>query len=244
MENDAFDARWVRILETTRTLFLRYGYTHTSMKAIADTAHVSKATLYAYWSTKQALFNSLILWESLHTFDNWCQRVESDPKGGTIGHLLAQGMAAVSANAVLHALYSRDTQTLGDVLRERGTHLPTQRYGMGLDFVKALQDAALIRADLPADHINHILTAISVGLVNVGELYNPAHFPAFEALASSLGEMMQCALEPAESKSQLENTSLMLSYLAQQRQGMLEALLSVSQPVEGAHETHENCRFR
>jgi AcrR family transcriptional regulator len=233
MMNNPFDPRWVRILETTRTLFLRYGYTHTSMKAIADTAHVSKATLYAYWATKQALFNSLILWESLHTFDDWLQRVESDPKGGTIGHLLAQGMAAVSANAVLHVLYSRDTQALGDLLRERGTQLPTQRYGMGLDFIKALQDASLIRADLPANHINHILTAISVGLVNVGELYNPAHFPAFDALASSLGEMIQCALEPADHKNQRENASLMRSYLTEQRQGTLEALLSVSQPVEG-----------
>jgi len=204
------------------------------MNAIADTAHVSKATLYAYWSTKQALFNSLILWESLHTFDDWLQRVESDPEGGTIGHLLAQGMAAVSANAVLHVLYSRDTQMLGDLLRERGTQLPAQRYGMGLNFIKALQDASFIRADLPANHINHILTAISVGLVHVGEWYNPAQFPTFDAFASSLGEMIQCALEPADHKNPRENTSLMLRYLAQQRQGTLEALLSVSQPVEGA----------
>src|SRR5258708_38482189 len=99
MKNE-FDPRWIRIMETTRTLFLRYGYAHTSMKAIADVAHVSKATLYAYWSTKQDLFNSLILWESLHTFDDWLQRIESDAKGGNIGHLLAHGMFAVSANAV------------------------------------------------------------------------------------------------------------------------------------------------
>src|SRR2546430_15182713 len=133
LQKDEFDQRWVRIVEATRTLFLRYGYMHTSMKAIADAAHVSKATLYAYWSTKQDLFNSLILWESLHTFDDWLLHVESDPKGGTIGRLLAHGMLAVSANAVLHVLYSRDAETLGDLLRERGTQLTTQRYGMGLD---------------------------------------------------------------------------------------------------------------
>lgn len=190
-KTDTFDARWVRIMETTRWLFLRYGYAHTSTQAIANGARVSKATLYAYWSTKPDLFNSLILRESLHAFDDWLQRVESDPMGGTIGHMLADGMAAVSANPVLPVLYSRDSQTLGDLLRERGKKLTSQRYGMSLDFIRDLQDAHLIRADLPADHINHILTAISVGLVSVGELYDSARFPDFDAIATSLGEMIQ-----------------------------------------------------
>lgn len=232
-KKDTFDPRWIRIMEATRTLFLRYGYAHTSTKAIADGAHVSKATLYMYWSTKQDLFNSLILWESLHAFDDWLQRVESDPKGGTIGHLLADGMAAVSANPVLFVLYSRDAQTLGDLLRERGTQLTNQRYGMGLDFVRDLQDAHLIRTDLPADHIIHILTAISVGLVNVGELYDSAHFPAFDAIAASLGEMIQSALEPPDRKSISENKSLMIRYLTHQRQITLEAFIAVTQPVNG-----------
>jgi AcrR family transcriptional regulator len=235
LQKNEFDPRWVRIMEMTRTRFLRYGYTHTSMKAIADAAHVSKATLYAYWSTKQDLFNSLILWESLHTFDDWLRRVESDLQGGTIGRLLAHGMLAVSANPVLHVLYSRDAETLGDLLRERGTQLTTQRYGMGLDFIKALQDRHLVRTDLPADHINHILTAISVGLVSVGELYDPAQFPAFEAIATSLGEMIQGALELPASKRESENKALMLAFLAHQRQGTLEALRSFSQPIEGDH---------
>src|SRR5258708_10738437 len=156
------------------------------MKAIADGAHVYKATLYSYWSTKQDLFNSLILWESLHTFDDWLQRIESDPKGGTIGHLLSHGMFAVSANAVLRVLYSRDAQTLGDALRQRGTQLTAQRYAMSLDFIKTLQDAHLMRTDLPAEHINHLLTAISVGLVRIGELYDSAYFPDFDTLAMSL----------------------------------------------------------
>jgi len=229
--NDTFDPRWVRIMDTTRTLFLRYGYAHTSTKAIADAAHVSKATLYAYWPTKQDLFNSLILWESLHTFDDWSQRVESDPRGGTIGHLLAQGMIAVSANAVLHVLYSRDAQTLGDVLRERETQFTTQRYGVGLAFIKALQVASLVRTDLSAEHINHMLTALSVGLISIGELYDAARFPTFDALATSLGAMIQSALAPAGSRN--EDKTLMLNYLEQQRQGTYAALQQIAQRVEG-----------
>jgi hypothetical protein len=132
-------------------------------------------------------------------------------------------------------LYSRDAETLGDLLRERGTQLTTQRYGMGLDFVRALQDEHLIRTDLPADHINHILTAISVGLVSVGELYDPAHFPAFDAIATSLGEMIQSALEPSDNKQNSESKAFVMSYLTHQRQRTFEALLSIAHPIEGEH---------
>ncbi|MBA2680883.1 MAG: TetR/AcrR family transcriptional regulator [Ktedonobacteraceae bacterium] len=234
-KKNEFDPRWVRIVEATRVLFLHYGYDHTSMKAIADQARVSKATLYTYWSAKPDLFNSLILWESLRTFDDWLRRVESDLEGEKIGHVLAHGMAAVSANGVLRVLYSRDVQTLGDLLRERGTQLTTQRYNTGLDLIKILQKTGLVRTDLPAEHISYILTVISVGLVTVGELYDPTHFPDFDALATSLGEIIQSALEPPEGKSSGENKSIMLEHLKRQRQATLEALFSIYQSAEGDH---------
>lgn len=232
-KKNEFDPRWVRIIEATRTLFLRYGYVHTSMKAVADQAHVSKATLYAYWSAKPDLFNSLILWESLHTFDDLLRRVEFDPSGEKIGHVLAHGMAAVAANAVLRVLYSRDAQTLGDLLRARRTQLTARRYDMGLDLVKVLQAAGLVRTDLPAEHIGHVLTIISVGLVSVGEFYDPERFPDFDALAASLGEMIQSALEPSDGGGSSENKSIMIAHLVRQRQVTLETLLSAYPSMEG-----------
>jgi TetR/AcrR family transcriptional regulator, mexJK operon transcriptional repressor len=44
-------------------LFLDHGFSATSMDAIAKTAGVSKATLYAYFPSKEALFASLIVAE-------------------------------------------------------------------------------------------------------------------------------------------------------------------------------------
>ena len=232
---NGFDARWIRIMETTRKLFLRYGYVHTSMKAIADLAHVSKATLYDYWPTKQAMFNGLILWESLHTFDNWLQRVEADTRGGAIGHILAHGIAVLAANEVLRVLYSHEAHTLGEVLRERDAQFTDQRYIMGLDFVKVLQNAEVIRADLPAEHIHHMLTTISVGMVSVGEVYNPVHFPDLNTFADSLGEMIEAALAPANRAETKNHKSIMLDYLTSQKQVILKALLAIYQDTKGDH---------
>jgi AcrR family transcriptional regulator len=49
-----------QVAAAAKTLFLENGFMDTSMDAIARLAAVSKATLYAYFPTKEALFASLI----------------------------------------------------------------------------------------------------------------------------------------------------------------------------------------
>jgi AcrR family transcriptional regulator len=49
-----------QIVDAARRAFLECGFVETSMEAIARAANVSKATLYAYFASKEALFNHLI----------------------------------------------------------------------------------------------------------------------------------------------------------------------------------------
>jgi len=58
------------VTRTARELFLRQGFSATSMDAIAKAASVSKATLYAYFPSKEALFAFLIVAE--------CESLERD----------------------------------------------------------------------------------------------------------------------------------------------------------------------
>lgn len=51
------------VTRAARQLFLDQGFSATSMDAIAKAASVSKATLYAYFPSKEALFASLIVAE-------------------------------------------------------------------------------------------------------------------------------------------------------------------------------------
>jgi len=51
------------VARAARALFLDQGFSATSMDAIAKAAGVSKATLYAYFPNKEALFASLIIAE-------------------------------------------------------------------------------------------------------------------------------------------------------------------------------------
>ena len=49
-----------QLLSTARRLFLKQGYTRTSMQAIATAARVSKGTLYARYPSKSHLFRAIV----------------------------------------------------------------------------------------------------------------------------------------------------------------------------------------
>jgi hypothetical protein len=59
-----------------------------------------------------------------------------------------------------------------------------------------LQRAGVIRTDVSAALVNHALLLLQVGLVTVGEIFDPTLFPPFEAVAQTLGDLMQRALAP------------------------------------------------
>jgi len=71
-----------RVLQVAGQLFLRYGFEKTTMDDIAREAGVAKATLYRYWPSKEALFESLLYREIREVNRAFLARIEADPQGG------------------------------------------------------------------------------------------------------------------------------------------------------------------
>jgi TetR/AcrR family transcriptional regulator, mexJK operon transcriptional repressor len=76
---DAGNEKVDRILAAARTLFLDHGFGETSMDAIARHATVSKATLYAHFDSKAALFAALMVTECRRLADAIGRRALDEP---------------------------------------------------------------------------------------------------------------------------------------------------------------------
>jgi AcrR family transcriptional regulator len=61
-------AKPMQILDAARELFLRDGFSTTSMDAVAKLANVSKATVYAHFSSKEELFRAMMEAECRRTW--------------------------------------------------------------------------------------------------------------------------------------------------------------------------------
>lgn len=190
------DPRRQRILEAAYGLLLSVGYDDATTNAIAAATHLSKATIYTWWKSKEDLFAEVLGRETVRLSDDWMERVEADPNGGDIGSLYRHGFLALAASPLMRALYSRESHILGSFVRHRGPEIYTPRYLASLETVRALHAGGILRSNVAPDAINHVLLVIQVGLITVGEVFDPTHFPSLEAVASLLANMMQQSLGP------------------------------------------------
>lgn len=103
------------IMRAALTLFLRDGYSETSMDAVTEEAGVSKATVYAHFASKQVLFETLMREGAGAAFDKFppLARGDGPPEAElsafferVLQHILADGAYAwdrlVIAEAVRH----------------------------------------------------------------------------------------------------------------------------------------------
>jgi TetR/AcrR family transcriptional regulator, mexJK operon transcriptional repressor len=76
---DSGNVKFRQILAAARKVFMEEGYGAASMDAIARQAAVSKATLYAHFDGKDALFAALIVSECRHLSDQIGRRALDEP---------------------------------------------------------------------------------------------------------------------------------------------------------------------
>ncbi|MCB0198119.1 MAG: helix-turn-helix transcriptional regulator, partial [Anaerolineae bacterium] len=85
-----------RILDAAAELFIHYGYDKTTVSDIAREAGVSKGAIYLHFASKDELFEGLLIREMMTYQKNWLERIESDPKGGTIGGMYKNVLYALN----------------------------------------------------------------------------------------------------------------------------------------------------
>ncbi|GBD20104.1 HTH-type transcriptional repressor Bm3R1 [bacterium HR28] len=185
-----------RVLQAAKRLFLRFGFDKTTMDDVAREAGVAKGTLYRYWPSKEALFESLLFRELRAVNEDFLTRIESDPAGGTIGRILYHGFAATYERPFLRALMTTDSRVLGTYLRQRSPELSRWQFRLDRQLVEELQEAGVLRRDLDPHLLTYLFTVISLGLSTAAEVVAPELAPPTASLTTALADMAQRAFAP------------------------------------------------
>lgn len=186
-----------RILEAAAKLFAHYGYDKTTVSDIAKAAGISKGAVYLHYASKEELFDKLIIHEGMKMLDVVIERVEADPDAGSIFALYQHSIVATYTSPLVLALLRQDSKVLGEMARR----MKDQQFGMDSDFIRhelvaQLQDANVIRRDLDAGMISHIMALVKCGFLMINE-FVPAHtMPPLDAVGKTVGEVLERGLAP------------------------------------------------
>jgi len=127
----------------------------------------------------------------------------------------------VNSRPLIAAMLRRDRRVIGNYLRQRDNLFARMEAGVNTpDFFRALQAAGVIRADIDAAVIVHIVEMLSYGQLTIGDFKPPDRFPPYDAVMEALADMMDRALQPAGGGNSEAGKALMRQITAAARAQM------------------------
>ena len=179
-----------RLLDAAAELIARYGYDKTTINDIAARAGVAKGTVYLHWTSKEELFETLLMREMKRLMEDLLQRVEADPQGGLLARMYTHSLLALQANPLMRALYTHDSRVLGNYMLQQDNSRYTERFGFGKVFIETLQKAGLVRSEVTPQALSYLLSIISYGFAGIESIIPADEAPAIEETAAALEILM------------------------------------------------------
>lgn len=196
--SDERKLREERLLDAAATLLVRWGYRKTTIDDVAREAGVGKGTIYLHWKDKNELFRAAILREQQRYSEDLQRRIAADPEGGLLHRVTTHGMLATLSNPLMAAIIRGKSDIFNGFLGAYDPAFLNQIVGDSDAYFVQLQDAGLIRADIPASIITYLLTALKVGIINSPDIFSQEHLPSMEQLTEVLSELVRRWLEPEQ----------------------------------------------
>jgi hypothetical protein len=112
------------------------------------------------------------------------------------------GMLAALSNPLMAAIIRGNSDIFNGFLGAYDPVFLNQLVGDADAYFVQLQDAGLIRADIPASIITYLLTALKVGIINSSDIISQEHMPSMEQLTEVLSDLIRRWLEPEQLPSE------------------------------------------
>jgi AcrR family transcriptional regulator len=180
-----------RILDAASELMIRLGYRKVTIEDVARQAGIGKGTVYLHWRTKERLFESLFLRESVDLITELIDGVRRDPEEVRPHRFLRASFLATQRRPLMRALVTGDTELLGNLRQS-----PSQSREQEFDdrYFELITKYDLVRDDVP--HLTFAINATVTGFFLM-ETTNPNLGSVDdEAKADALGQTIRRAFEP------------------------------------------------
>lgn len=208
-----------RILDAAADLIIRYGYDKTTMGDIADAAGIGRGVLYLHFHGKDEVLDALIAREFPRYAQAWLERMEADPRGGTIGGLVRSVLYAINSSPFMAAIAKRDRDVFGSYLRRPNNMFASmQARSITTEFTRAMQEGGVMRRDIDARVIAYIVDTLTYGLVSTGDTPGRGEAPPFDDLMEAMGAMLDRALTPEGGGDSEAGKAVILQFVASARE--------------------------
>lgn len=195
-QTDERQQRKERILDAAATLLVRWGYRKTTIDDVAREAGVGKGTIYLHWKDKSELFRAALMRAQEQASAEIVQRIAADPDGGLFHRVWTHSMLAALSNPLMAAIMKGKSDIFQGLAGAFDPGTIDQMSSDYEEYVIQLQQAGLIRSDIPMPIITFVTAALKIGVINTPDLLGPEHTPPLEQLTEVISDLLRRWLEP------------------------------------------------
>lgn len=200
-ERSKREERAHRILDAAAELIQRWGYKKTTIDDVARSAGVAKGTIYLHWKTREDLFMALLLRESVEMLKAVTERIDSDPEGLYLSHMVQHAIYVVMTRPLSRALFIQDVSVLGELLqsgREDLELITQQKLLAGQQLLALFRAKGALRTDRSIKDQIKMYGAMVMGFMTLDQYLPVELHSSPEEATRLLSEMIHATLEPAE----------------------------------------------
>ncbi|MET9544014.1 TetR/AcrR family transcriptional regulator [Streptomyces sp. NPDC006627] len=203
VSQEHLDARRRQILDGAALCFARNGFHATSMQDVLKEVGLSAGAVYRYFAGKDELITAIVsevLTDIKGIFDVVARQSPPPPPDVLLGHVVAQvldlrpGMRVEGTSYFPRLMVQVWTETLrNDELAALMARIYADVRAAWVKVVEAYQEAGMMRADVPADHVARTMIAVVQGFAAQYALFEEVRV---EVLREGLGALLGMA-EPS-----------------------------------------------
>ena len=153
-----------RVLDVASDIVATGGFDTLTMQQIAESVDVPVATLVELFGTLDELLVLMLNREFTGIYRTMVDDIERDPDGGRLSRIYFYTLSAVYERPLARTLYTLDREAMNSIMRSANSFRYMPGVGIRADLIETMQRVGMVRRDVDAGTVSHMLTIFSAGL--------------------------------------------------------------------------------
>ncbi|HEX4442302.1 MAG TPA: hypothetical protein VHZ81_01905 [Galbitalea sp.] len=152
------------LLDVASDIVAGGGFSTLTMGELADRADVPVAMATQLCGSLEQALVLMLNREFTGIYRSMVDDIERDPDGGKLSRIYFYTLTAVYERPLARVLYTEDREAMNSIMRNNGSFRYVPGVGIRADLIESMQHVGMVRRDVDAGTVSHMLTIFSAGL--------------------------------------------------------------------------------
>ena len=155
---------YAHVLDVASDIVASGGFDTLTLDRLADAAGVPVDLILTLFGSIEQTLVVMLNREFTGIYVSMVDHIERDPEGGRLSRIYYYTLAAVYERPLARSLYTIDRDAMNTIMRSANSFGYIPGTGVRADLIETMQEVGMVRRDVDAGTVSHMLTIFSAGL--------------------------------------------------------------------------------